>query len=541
MDELEYFLSGASIGIPAEWDERMRDLFQPYLWYRDGKDADGQKIRHCWCSLCGGQFDVSKDSDELGREIFYGKHRTRTHCALCGTDLTMIADGRMSNCNTLAAKVRAVFAERIDRNEVRFRGFYLTINYNADDVQGDLIVTEDVRYILTPGEALMARKIPYTNSWETVIPREPWNLTSSYVPTYINHYVFANPDELCGSFLEYADVCRFGECVQPITGSGNMYDQPAYMRYLSAFCKYPVLEYLIKNECYGIISDLIYVWRKNGKYLNWQAKTIDKFCRMPKKDAIHWIRNGAPLGVREWMEAGTDYETAIELDEHYNYQSILNICRTRGGEGECVRAAKYLLRQRQNKIYADVHMLSDYWWACEYLVRDLTNERVRYPKNLREAHDEFTAAADRLREELRIADSKKAKKAYKNETLPLYKSLYGYYTAKYCAMVPEQLSDIALEGKNQRHCVGGYIDRHARGETIIIFIRDPMYPLIPRWTAEISPDGELRQVQGYNNRVENKPDAEATAFITEWLDIVRARVKKYKKEKMKESKGEKTA
>lgn len=73
------------------------------------------------------------------------------------------------------------------------------------------------------------------------------------------------------------------------------------------------------------------------------------------------------------------------------------------------------------------------------------------------------------------------------------------------------------------HCVGGYIDRHARGETIIVFVRDPMYPLIPRWTVEISPDGKLIQVQGYNNRQENKPSGEAKAFLDRWLTVVQAR------------------
>lgn len=377
----------------------------------------------------------------------------------------------------------------------------------------------------------MTRHNSYTNRWEICNPCEPWSLTTNYGLTSmsINHYVFANPDELIGTFCEYADVVSFAECVQPETLSGNSHDQPAYMRYLTAYCRYPVIEHLIKNGCYDIIGDLIYSRRKNGTYLDWRAKTIDRFCRLPKKDAMRWIRESCgDMRVRQWMNERISYDEAKKFADRYSYYSLKNVCGNHG-DADILRTVRYLTKVNNN-----IHVLDDYWSACEYLGRDLTNDRVRYPKNLREAHDEFTAAEQRLREEFIEHDIRKARSTYKNETLPRYKSLYEYYTDKYCAMVPEQLSDIALEGKNMRHCVGGYIDRHAQGKTIIIFIRDPMYPLIPRWTAEISSDGMLRQVQGFNNREENKPKGDAKEFINRWLSIIKERIRAQNKRKLKE-------
>ena len=102
------------------------------------------------------------------------------------------------------------------------------------------------------------------------------------------------------------------------------------------------------------------------------------------------------------------------------------------------------------------------------------------------------------------------------------------------AIVPEQLSDIKLEGTIQHHCVGGYLDRHATGSTIIIFIRRTMLPAIPLYTVEISPDGTLRQIQGYHNEERNKPTPEADAFVKRWLAEVQRRLVKDKKKKKKE-------
>lgn len=528
--ELDYILSGERIGIPPEWEERLRHYFAAYIWYRDTRDDEG-KVRRCWCSECGGAFNAR--SRENG-DIWRSRHRDEVRCPICNTIATMIAEGKMRTYTSLDAKGRAVFADRISRDEVLLRGFYCTMSYDAENVQGQIEMYEDVRYVLTPGEAIMARRSADTGEWVEKAPCEPWPLISNAF--VLNRYVFANPDELNGTFLEHAELLTFAECVEPISQAGNSHDQPAYIRYLCAYCRYPVLEWLIKNACYDLVQDFIYLRRKNGKYLDWSAKTIDRFCRLPKREALRWIREDhGSIGIREWLSAGVGYSEAAQLDARFSYHAVVNACREFGGESEAVRAARYLIGQ---KVHVDLHMLYDYWHACDYLGRDLGNERVRYPKNLREAHDEFTTAEQLIRAERQTTDGARARSEYGERTVALYRELYDYWSGSYWAMVPEQLSDIALEGRNMQHCVGGYTDRHAQGKTIIIFIRDPLYPAIPKYTAEISPDGKLRQVQGYNNRPEYKPDGAANDFIVRWLAVVRERVRKYNEAKLKEKEGE---
>lgn len=507
--------------ISPEYHEAMQRLFTPYIWYRTIKDDEGS-FKACWCSCCGGYFEVPKSDKRNYRK----KHRDTLECKHCGEIGTMICKGRMRSYSTLNAKGRAVFAKALDKNTVEFRCFYMAAEYDEYNVQANIVWTEDARYILSRGEAV--EYVCRDGEWKQLDePREPWTLVSGY-SFKINHYVLANPDELRGTFLEYADIKGFEVNVTPCFKNGNVHDQPAYMKYLCAFCRYPVLEYLMRYGCYNIISDFIYLRIKHGKYLRWSAKTILDFCKMPKRDAIRWISEYGSIEFRYWYDIAKSFDEACEFYEKLNlFLNLEEMCDEYGADKR--ETARYLIRQNER----DTHLLSNYWRACDFLGRDTANVRVKYPKKLREAHDEFTSAMNRIREESIIRDKTLALSVYQSETLPKYRRLYDYCTNDLCAMIPEQLSDIALEGNNMHHCVAGYTDRHAQGKTIIVFIRNPMYPLIPKWTAEISPDGELKQVQGYNNRPENKPDEDGMAFINEWLQVVKARFKNQMKTEMK--------
>lgn len=509
LEERIYFDSTVS----PEMYERMRKLFAPYIWYRTIKE-NGKSFKACWCSACGGYFELAKSNSRDHART----HREISICKCCGETGTLICEGRMKNYSTLTSKGRAVFAKALDRNTVEFRCFYMVATYDAENVQANIEWTEDARYILSPSEAV--EYVHRDGKWKRLEnPKEPWAVVRGY-PFNINHYIFADADEFRGTFLEYADITGFAENIPPYTKSGSSHDQPAYMRYLCTFCRYPVLEYLMRYGCYDIICDLIYFGIKHGESLRWNAKKISDFCRMPKRDAIRWISDGGNIHFRRWYRISKSYDEAYSLHKKLNYEFVERICRKYNCD--MLEAARYLIRQHED----DAKLLEDYWEACEFLGRDIENKRVLYPKNLRAAHDGFTSAANRIREESIIRDKNLALSVYQSETLPKYRRLYDYCTDRLCAIIPEQLSDIALEGKNMHHCVAGYTDRHAQGKTIIVFIRDPMYPLIPRWTAEISPEGVLRQVQGFNNRTENKPDEAAMSFIDEWLSIVRIRYKK---------------
>lgn len=77
-------------------------------------------------------------------------------------------------------------------------------------------------------------------------------------------------------------------------------------------------------------------------------------------------------------------------------------------------------------------------------------------------------------------------------------------------LAPETGEEIISEGKILKHCVGGYVNRHARGDTIILFIRHKDKPKIPFFTIEVNPETlEIIQCHGYRNERDSgfkKPD-----------------------------------
>ena len=86
---------------------------------------------------------------------------------------------------------------------------------------------------------------------------------------------------------------------------------------------------------------------------------------------------------------------------------------------------------------------------------------------------------------------------------------------KFCIRMPKDLKEIVTEGHILDHCVSGYVNRHAIGETNIIFLRKKDAEDIPFYTIEIR-DGRVIQIHGKHNRWLGN-DPEAIPFVYEWL------------------------
>ena len=77
---------------------------------------------------------------------------------------------------------------------------------------------------------------------------------------------------------------------------------------------------------------------------------------------------------------------------------------------------------------------------------------------------------------------------------------YQYESEQYILRMPRNLLEICKEAKEQGNCLlsSGYVEKHANGETTIIFIRNKDKPEHAFVTAEIC-NGKLKQVYGCGN------------------------------------------
>ena len=92
---------------------------------------------------------------------------------------------------------------------------------------------------------------------------------------------------------------------------------------------------------------------------------------------------------------------------------------------------------------------------------------------------------------------------------------YEYANDKFAVIVPKKLEDITAEGIYLGHCVGGYVNDHAMGNTNILFLRKKEDETRSFYTIEIR-DGRVIQIHGKHNRwLGNDPDA--VPFMYEYL------------------------
>lgn len=78
---------------------------------------------------------------------------------------------------------------------------------------------------------------------------------------------------------------------------------------------------------------------------------------------------------------------------------------------------------------------------------------------------------------------------------------------------PKSPDDLYVEGKTLNHCVYGYLDRIARKETAVLFIRKKKYPDKPFYTVEVN-NGKVIQCRSTNNL----DPGNVASFFSEWIN-----------------------
>ncbi len=155
----------------------------------------------------------------------------------------------------------------------------------------------------------------------------------------------------------------------------------------------------------------------------------------------------------------------------------------------------------------------DYISWCAQLKYNMKDEYVLLPPDFRKAHDrvmkEYQDYKDKL-ERQRLAEIERLMKKVLAETNNL--TATELKTGKFMIVVPKSGEEIKEEGRTLHHCVGTYVERVARGETMILFIRRIEKPAEPFYTMEFR-DGKVVQCRGKNNCVMTKEiQAFAMAF-----------------------------
>lgn len=75
----------------------------------------------------------------------------------------------------------------------------------------------------------------------------------------------------------------------------------------------------------------------------------------------------------------------------------------------------------------------------------------------------------------------------------IYKNRLAFEYGDFEIVLPTCGQDLITEGNQMHHCVGGYVDRVARGETLIVFVRNKDNLNMPYITCQVEPSGKINQ------------------------------------------------
>ncbi len=137
----------------------------------------------------------------------------------------------------------------------------------------------------------------------------------------------------------------------------------------------------------------------------------------------------------------------------------------------------------------------DYILECRKLGLDTEKSEIRYPTDLHKAHERTSAL-------VKIEANRDMDERIRSVYERLHKAC-EFTDGDYCIVMPACSEDIIREGKEQSHCVGGYCERMANGEDIILFLRKVNEPDKAFYTVELRPSMnkfELVQCRGLRNK-----------------------------------------
>ena len=185
-----------------------------------------------------------------------------------------------------------------------------------------------------------------------------------------------------------------------------------------------------------------------------------------------------------------------------------------GEKGGCWKYSYMRYKERTDpQIERKQNMAKDwleYLGWCRELKYDLNNMFVYMPNNFKYVHDRTAKEYQALQDKKAAAEKRRKEAAVQKAMEQTRKAMEEIFmknrgTSAFqirgkglILLVPQSGDEIRKEGEVLHHCVGSYVDRVARGETSIFFIRKSEEPNKPYFTMEWK-NNDVVQCRGTRN------------------------------------------
>lgn len=322
--------------------------------------------------------------------------------------------------------------------------------------------------------------------------REPVFCSANYGYTFDNSYEVLNFQAAAKSDMRYSQLSQ----------SENL-----PISYLKLYCRHPNIEYLVKSGYGHLIKEYC-----TGYWGGIKGLEIDESVNLKSNNLLKMLHlNRTEFKLLQGKEHYySSYVNCREKFPKYKPEELLNVAEVYGCAfgsmstdskltGLSVkRLARYL---KENKILC--HDYYDYLNQCRKLKYNLKDTAINMP------HD-FYSVHERLSEIIKTETDKETEQALRERIPERVKFEFEY--GNLILIQPEHIEEIVSEGKTLMHCVGGYVKRHALGQTNIFFIRKKSEPNVPYYTIEVSNSYSIVQCKGYRNDRQGEKPQEVKDF-----------------------------
>lgn len=380
-----------------------------------------------------------------------------------------------------------------------------------------------------------------------------WERMQNVTDVYDGGYYFYLPKNwkelVAGTPLMYCPLPDF------LAGRGGKRKcEVNIMRMAVDWPRYPAVEKLYKAGYVRLVEERGLGIGKEQRYaLNWRADSIEGAVRFPRRllkllAPKDWTAERVQTVRSLWARVADGWFRETEIKPFLDSGMDLNMVGPALGFAPVGRIAAWLDRQRvlakerfdrgeqerreaakkggpvyYNRSFSDhtEELFRDYLLDCVTLGLDLHDREVLLPKDLDAAHRRTIAQVKHKANEPKRAEfHKRAGKLEK----------WRYEAGGLLIRPAADADELIAEGASLHHCVGGYADRMADGETAIFFVRRLDAPDEPYYTLELRNQSVIQCRTLHNASYEM--DQAVHDFVTAWLrDVVNGKRDKQKTNK----------
>ena len=442
------------------------------------------------------------------------KHNAKAVCPHCHRELTMKSRSR---CGHIFDRETCQVIQKAGENEAVIRLVKVQYSYSGGVLKET--VWENARIFLRLDESGNIHGDSYyydygrheLTNWKHGDRPVFYPYQRNFEAETCGHVYTGNlPKALAGTPWEHCPVGLFY----------NHFHEPMQLApFLAAHIEHPRLEHLVKVGFCDLASDLAYRDHHTDALDEAQNRT-HRILKVAPEDVaflrdlkvglstlrafqIHSQEN--LKGRQELFLWAKEHKVYRDVDKILPHTTVHKFLRYMDGQYA-------LLKPRRTKHgavrYSDMQALvsgyRDYLDMCGKENYDMRSSFVLYPKDLQKAHDALSRRVKHKADARMRRDFKAACKRVAGRMDYEYNGMRIVYPA-----VPD---DIVAEGHALHHCVGSYVDRVARQECMILFLRRCDDIAKPFYTIEVR-NQEVVQLKGMSN-MDAVP--EVREFIDRW-------------------------